>query len=208
MCFCIFFIHVVTVVRRDQRDTRLITEHDQVLVDLRLLGELIALDLEIVIASSEDTVVPERSILRLLRIVLEDICRDLAGHTRRQRDQALGILLEKLVIDSRLIVETFGETGGNQTVQVLQAFVILREEHQMVVSPIFIFFQKTAARSDIHFTSDDRMDALLGHGFIELDGTVHGTVVGDGAGSHAQFFEARGKTLDADRTIQKAVFGM
>ena len=78
----------------------------------------------------------------------------------------------------------------------------------MIVTPVFDLFHETAARRDIHFASDDRMDALGGHGLIELDRSVHGAVVGNGTGSHAQFFQTGSQTLDADRTIQKTVFGM
>ena len=66
----VFSVHVVAVVGRHERDPRLITEHDQMLVDLGLLHQLIALDLEIVVAAAEYAVIPEGRLLRLFRLVI------------------------------------------------------------------------------------------------------------------------------------------
>ena len=206
--FRIFFIHIVAVVRRDQRDAGLIGQHDQVLVHLRLIRHLVALDLEVVVASSEDSVIPQCGFFCFFGFVSENIGRDFTGYTGRKCDQAFRVFLQKLVIDPRFIVEAFGKAGRDQAVQVLQAFVILRQEHQMVVAAVFGFFQETPSRRDIHFTADDRVDTLFGHRFIEFDRAVHRTVVRDRTRSHAQFFEPGSETLDADRTIQKTVFRM
>ena len=112
------------------------------------------------------------------------------------------------MVDPGLIVEALGETCRNQAVQVLKSLIVLGQQHEVVVVSIFDLFEKTAAGGDIYFTSDDRMDAFFRHGLKEFHTSVHDAVIRDGTGSHAQFLKTGSQLLDADRTIQKTVFGM
>ena len=178
------------------------------LVHLRLIRHLVALDLEIVVPSSEDTVIPQSCLFRFFRFISENIGRHFTGYAGRKCDQTFRVFLKKFVIDSGLIVEALDKAGRDQTIQVLKSFVILRKKYQMVVSPVFIFLEETASWRDIYFTSDDRVDTFFGHCFIEFDRTIHRTMVRDRTGSHAQFFEPGSEAFDADRTIQKTVFRM
>ena len=86
------------------------------LVDTRLLGQLVTLDLEVIVASSEHAVVPECRLFCLFEFPVDDMCRDLTGNACRKCDQAFRVLLQKFVVDPRLIVEALGETRGYQAV--------------------------------------------------------------------------------------------
>ena len=56
---------------------------------------------------------------------------------RRQadmRDQPLGVLREKVLVDARLVVEAVEVAGRDQVDEVAVAFLVFAEQHQVVVA--------------------------------------------------------------------------
>ncbi len=59
---------------------------------------------------------------------------DVAAQAGRERDQALGMAREQVLIDARLVVEAVEVTGGDQLDEVAVAFLVFAQQHQMVVA--------------------------------------------------------------------------
>ena len=62
--------------------------------------------------------------------------------------------------------------------------------------------------ADVDLASDDGMDAALFRLGVEIHDAVHDAVIRDGAGVHAQFFDAVQQGTDAVCAVQETVFGV
>ena len=78
----------------------------------------------------------------------------------------------------------------------------------MIVAIDLVHLIKAGAGGHIDLTADDRLDACLFCGLIELDTAVHDAVVRDGDGALAALLDAVHQLVDAAGTVQQAVFGM
>ena len=58
--------------------------------------------------------------------------RDLAFEAAAQPDQAFGMLGQQLLVDARLVIEALGIARRDELDQVLEAFLVLGEQHEMV----------------------------------------------------------------------------
>ena len=67
---------------------------------------------------------------------------------------------------------------------------------------------KAGARRHVDLTADDRLDALLQSGLVELDNAVHDAVVRDGGGIHAKLFDTLYVGCDLVGAIQERVLRM
>ena len=109
------------------------------------------------------------------------------------------MLVEEIVIDARLVVEAFEETGGNELDEIAIAFEVFAEENEVIAAAgagfkiVAIFGSDragffaavvAAALGDVDFAADDGLDIALA-GFIEeIGGGEEVAVVGDGHGGH------------------------
>lgn len=118
------------------------------------------------------------------------------------------ILLKKLLIYTRLGIKALHEGSGHHLDEVLIAGLILAEQDKMVVAVDFVDFIEAGAGGHIDLTADDRLDACLFCGLIELDTAVHDAVVRDGDGALTTLLDAVHKLVDTAGTVQQAVFGM
>jgi hypothetical protein len=67
---------------------------------------------------------------------------------------------------------------------------------------------EAAARRNIRFVADDRIEPRVAAGDVELERAVQVAVIGNRQGVHAQLFGPRDKRLDRARSIQEAVMAM
>ena len=90
--------------------------------------------------------------------------------------------LQDLLVHARPVVEAVHEAGRDDAHQVFIAPVVFGEQDQMVIA-VFAgagFAVQTGARRDVHLAAEDRMDAFLLAGLVEVDDAVHDAVAGDG----------------------------
>ena len=71
------------------------------------------------------------------------------------------ILLEKLLIYTRLGIKALHEGSGHHLDEVLIACLILAEQDKMVVAVDFVHFIEAGAGGHIDFAADDGLDACL-----------------------------------------------
>ncbi len=129
-------------------------DHDLVLI------QAVILNLEEEILLAEHVGVAVRQPLGFLVAIGHDRLVDVAAQAGRHRDQALGMLRQQILVDARLVVEAFEKRGGDQLQQVAIAFLVLAQQHQVVVA-IGIAAACQALLRDVDFASDHRMHALL-----------------------------------------------
>ena len=79
----------------------------------------------------------------------------------------------------------------------------------MAVFPVQLLDPVEAgALGHVDLAADDRADAALFGGLVEIQNAVHVAVVGDGHSLLPQFLGAVQKALNAAGAIQEAVFGV
>ena len=132
------------------------------------------------------------------------------------------MLAEEIVVDARLVVETFEIAGGDELDEIAVALEGFAEEHEVigaagagleVVAIIgrgagFFAAVETAALGDVNFAADDGLDVALAGFMEEIGGGEEVAVVGDGHGGH---FLAGGlveKFGGFTRTVEEAEVGV
>ena len=197
------------VVGQGQRDPGLPAQPDQPLCGLVLLGDAVALDLEIEVILPEELPQIEGAGPGRLIVAVDQRLRDLARETAGEADQPLAVLMQKLPVDARAQVIALGEAGAHQIAEIAVAGLIAAEEDQMgvlVLRPGRLV--EAALRRDIDFTADDGLDPLGQTGLVEGDRAVHDAVVRDGESGLAQRLGALGDRIDPAGPVEQRVFGM
>ena len=120
------------------------------------------------------------------------------------------ILAQKFLIHSRFIVITFHKSFRNNLRQIRISFLIFCQKHKMIISVISScdLAIKTRIRSHIHFASKDWIDSLLLGFPIEIDHTIHNTVICNCRTVHPKFFDPGHVFFYLIRSIQQTKFCM
>ncbi len=116
---------------------------------------------------------------------------------------------QELMVDARAVVEALELRGRTNLEQVLIADLVLRQQQQVVTLAIDLGIAiGHAPLGQVRLDADDRLDADLLAGPIELDRRVHGPVVRDGERWHVQLARALGQLRDAAQPVQQRIFAM
>ena len=74
--------------------------------------------------------------------------------------------------------------------------------------PSFCLLVRAGRRGDVELAADDRLDSGLLGLDVELQGPVHGAVIGDGHAVHPVFLALGQQVRDPDGPVQQAVLGV
>ena len=106
------------------------------------------------------------------------------------------------------VVEPFNVGLGHQLHQVPVSGVVLGQQHQVGRALLRFVLHLPALAGDVDLAADDRLDARVAAGRVEVDHAVEGAVVGDGRGVHAQFAGPGHQLGDPADPVQHGVFGV
>ena len=87
--------------------------------------------------------------------------RHLAPQAGGKANQAVGVPRQQVLIDPRLVVETFEIGGGGELHQVAVAALVFAEQDEMVGAVGVGGAVEPAGRGHIDFTADDGLDVAL-----------------------------------------------
>ena len=93
-----------------------------------ILFQPVILQFNVVIALTKEVAIPQGRSLSALVIAGQDRLRDLARQAGRQADEAFVVLLQQLLIHTRLGVEALDKGGRNQLGKVFIARLILAQQ--------------------------------------------------------------------------------
>ena len=114
---------------------------------------------------------------------------------------------QQLVVDARLKVKALGVAAGHHLDQILVAGLVFAQKHKVAGGVVDAAdLVKAGARRNIHLTSDDRANPVGFCLFVEVDGSVHCSVVGDGYRLLSQLLCPLHQLLDPARAVEQAVF--
>ena len=215
-------VGVVAVVRCQQGRADLRGDLDELGVGPGLLGQAVVLELDEEVVLAEDLLEPTCPLERLGLVAGQQGLEDHAAQAARGGDQALVVGLEQLPVDPGLVVVALEVRRRGELEQVLVALRRLRDQRQVVVElvaavgvPAGVVDLAPAHRSlvarlarHVGLGPDDRVDAGVLAGLVEVEDPVHVAVVGDPERRHAVLDRGIDEVLDPRRTIEHRVLGV
>ena len=184
-------------------------DRNQAVVDDALLVDALVLHLEEEISGAEDVAIGRGRGDGLLRLFGSDLGRDLALQAAAEADQAFRMLCQQLLVDARLVVEALGVTRRDELDEVLEALLVLGEQHEVVRGLAGRAALVAAiARCDVDLAAENRIDAALPRRIVKHDGREHVAVLGDGQRRHLELLRLIEQLVDAARTIEQRELGV
>ena len=173
-------------------------------------------DLKGVVVAKE-VLVPSGDLLGLLRVVPAlhgrvEVVGDLARYARRRAVQPLVVLLEKLVVDSRIVVVAVDVRLGDKPHEVVVADEVLRVQAEvealllllLVETEVFVAFPVVMV-DDVRLDADDRLYALLPGLVVERLRREEIAVVRHGERSHAKRLRPGDERHDPALPVEKRI---
>ena len=172
---------VMQVVGHDQGQVDLRGQAQELLVEARLLGQAVVLQLEEEVVLAEDVAVLAGDRAGQLPVLDLERLGHLAAEAGAEADEALAVLRQVLAVDARLVVVAVDVGVSDQATQVLVAEIVLGQQDEVVglaVGLALLVGHRAAGHVGLH--ADDRLDALILGGLVERDGAVERAMVRDG----------------------------
>ncbi len=206
----VVLVKVVRVVRGHERQTGLLVDTLEPLVDLRLVGDPVIHQLQIEAVFPEDVAELHHRLDGARLVVAHQRLRDLAGQAPGETDQALAVLSEDLFVDPRPVIEALGVADGRKLGEVVIALVGGRDHPEMVVgirdAPAALL--EPRAESHVALAPNDRLDPGLLAGRRPAHGPEHRPMVGDGHGRHPHLLGRLRQFVKMAGAVEKAELGV
>ena len=217
----------VRVVVAHDRQVEVGRQAQDLLVDLVLLGRLVALQLEVEaglpgLIGGEGLQVPLGFSLRPLVVVfaagldVPQVVGERGAEVAVDRDQALVPLLERSLVHAGLVVEALDVAVGRELDQVSPARFVAGQQYQVetAVGDALGFLEPAVGRfrpdvgRHVRLDPQDGLDALLPAGLVEGDGAEQVAVVGKGDRVHAEAGDPVHQGLHPVASIEQRVLGV
>jgi len=137
--------------------------------------------------------------------------RDQPREAPGEADQPARVLGDHLDVGARLVVEAVEVRVGDQLQQVLVALEVFRDQPEVIVAFAVLGLAglfETRLFHEVHFATDQGLDALVLGRLVELDRAKHVSMVRQRDGLHAQLGRARHQAVDLTRAIEQTVVGV
>ena len=205
----VFAAEVVAVICRQQGNARFAADLHEQRYDAFFVFQIVIHDFHEIMPLAENAFHLAGMGACGFKITVQQQPIQLAGQTGARRDQALAVFFERRHIHAGTIIKAARPAFADQLGQVLIALLRFAQQNQVIhgahavggAAVVHIF-------AHIDFAADDRVNAALFRLGIKIHHAIHHAVVGDGAGVHAQLFNAVEQWADAVCAVQQAVFGM
>ena len=196
---------IVAIVGRDERDSGLPRELDQVRVDALLVGDAVVLHLQVEIALAEDVAQVVRGLPGGVEAVGGERGGNLAAQARRKSDQAVRVTGQQVFVDPRLVVEALGVGRRSELDQIAVAALVLAEHDQVVWTVGVLRAVKAVRAGDVDLAADDRLQAALQRFAVKLDRPEEVAVVRDRHRSMLQLRRAVHEPRNLAGAVEQAV---
>ena len=201
----VLIFDVVRIVGGDDRHTQLPRHFHQTRVDHVFFGHPVAHDFDIE-PVAEDVDIGLGVFDRGLIVVFEQRRGHHARHTPREHDQAVVMLRQKIQVDARLVIVAFEKAFGYERGEVAVADQVGRQQRHV---GLFAYRPVEApARGDVGLAADDRGQAGVPGGVVELHRPVHHAVVGQGHGRSTSIGSFPAQAVDPAGPVEQRVLRM
>ena len=185
-------VGVVRVVGGEQRGADPFGDLDQLRVGFVLGGDPVILQFDEQVVLAEDLLQSSGLVECAFLVAVEQRLQHVPTEAPGGGDQSIGVLLEQLPVDPRLVVVALEERQARELDQIAIAGFVLGQQGEVVVE-LFAAFGVAARVVDaaasgrpfgavvvghVGLGADDRLDALLAAFLVELERAVHVAVIG------------------------------
>ncbi len=165
------------------------------------------LDLEVDVVRPEDLqqVVDVRA--GLGGVVVDEAAAEARLEAAGERDHALGVAFEQPHVDVGLAAPVpLEEAGRGELDEVAEALVVAGEQREVVaLEPDRLVLHVV---HQVGLEAEDRLDAVLAAGLVELDRAVHDPVVGEPQRRLAERGRPLGQRVDLAGAVEQRVLGV
>jgi hypothetical protein len=191
------------------RQREALGQFQEPVVDRVLLGDAVGLKLQVE-AAREERGIEFCQAAGLVHAAADDGPGDLAREAGGERDEALVVRGQKLVVHARLVVEALAVARGHELEQVLVAAQVLGQQHEVKARLALrrSLLLEARAVGHVDLAAQDGFEPILLGREVEVERAVHVAVVGDGAGGHAVVDGAGAEVADADRPVEERILGV
>ena len=206
----IFALAVVRVVRHDHRDAEASRHRDQHRGDLLLFFDSVILQLDEIVAVAEVVAISPRERLGFRRFSVEEEGRELARETGRKADEPARVLLDEFLVDTGFIVHSFRERLRGQHHEVAIAFLVLRDQDEVIVfrGVLARAAFRALSRRDVKLAADERVYSLILAFAVKAERSEHIAVVGNRDGFLAHGLCVGDHFLEGRGAVEKRIVGV
>ena len=152
---------------------------------------------------------------RVLDAVFGETLAEARGQAAGERDHALGVARDLLEVDGRLAaLQSLQEAGRGELDEVAVAGVVGGQQGEVVaLNPRAAGIGSIGGGGgvivhEIYLATDDRLDAMLGTGLVELHRAVHHAVIGETEGWLLELSGTCGERIDLAGAVEQGVLGV
>ena len=186
----------MAITGRDEGESNAVGDFDSA-------DELLSLNVQAVVHDFDEVSVAEQFVKPLgnfnrvvevlfsaVAATVEDRLAEFARHTSAEANDAFAVSFQKLLIDSRLEIETLEGRRRSHFDQVVKTGFVLAKKREVIgrIFPSAIAFHFAAAGRDVGFVADDRIDVVGSTGVIEFQRAVHVAMIRQRQRGHAVIF--------------------
>ena len=200
----VLVVQVVHVAGGDERQPGALGELREQRIDAGLRLEPRVLNLDVGVVLAEDLDEPVEVGGRVAGPVFLERLGDAAGETAGERDEPLGVGVEQLPVDARLVVVALEVTEGRELDQVGVTGVVGSEQRQVCIA----LGLSAPVVGDVDLAADDGPDTVLRGLLGELDSPGEGAVVGERNRGHFELGSTSSKRGNPASPVEDAVLGV
>ena len=202
------FFEEVDIVRRNEAEVERAGDFDEIGIDAALRIEAEIVEFDEVVFRAEYLAVLRSGRAGFFKIPVGKLRCDFAFQAAAERDDALGVCGEALVIHARLVIKALEKSGCGELHEIAVALVVCGQQREVECGVpggggIAIGHR---AGGDINLAADDGFHAGLGGGLVKRNGGVHVAVVGDGDGGHSKRGGFFYQIVRANRSVEQGKF--
>ena len=152
---------------------------------------------------------------RVLDAVFGEALTEAGGEAAGERDHAFGVARDLREVDGRLAaLQPLQEAGGGELDEVAVTGVVGGQQREVVaLDPRAggvgsIGGGRGVIVHEIYLAADDRLDAVLSAGLVELHRAVHHAVIGETEGGLLELRGAGGERFDLAGAVEQGVLGV
>ena len=201
---------IVDIVGGHQLKARVPAHAHKALVYQLLVRQAVVLELQEEVVLSENIHILFRCPDCLLIHSPGQAALHLPCQTGAEGNDSLMVGPQHLIVHPGFIVKSVHKPLGHNFHQVFITFVVLCQQHQVVITVLTAYRLpvKAGARSHIDLASQYGLDAGLPGSFIKINDSIHHAMVRDSHAVHAKLLCPGCQLPDFTGAVQKAVFRM
>ena len=166
----------------------------------------VSLQFEVIILT-KNRLEPLNCILCIIDVIGHDVLRNFTSQTRRRHYQALAVLFQNFLVDTRFIIKPFGICQRNQFQQVAVTYLVFGQQNEVITRAVDfrILFVMARLFGNVRFAADNRFKAFLFTNIIEFFRAKHVTMIGQRQRCHSIFLSLCDQPFYAGSSIQNGI---